>query len=347
MELYDWVRQQASTQGIAESCIQFSRRRLREALGWNATQLAYHLRSVGRFLRNRHRAALDSVRTFDTAHVSLPSSSLATPSAKLQLRHAFSVSLYVTIYSKEVFTYVARSIDPYGHSWLAKQNYIPFSPATEIELPKQPKTLPKAISSAEEVELILQQPETTTPLGIRDRAIFEVLYSTGIRRAELCSLQIDNIHVDRQVLFISQGKGQKDRYVPIGHRALLWVARYVEHARDKLALDSKERTLFVTGGGNPIHPDSLTEYGRRYIKAAKVEKPGACHIFRHTMATLMHDAGADIRTIQAILGHEKLDTTQIYTRVSLKKLLETHQKTHPAERPDEPTSLSPADPKPQ
>ena len=137
-------------------------------------------------------------------------------------------------------------------SWLAKQNYIPFSPATEIELPKQPKTLPKSILSADEVERILQQPDITTPLGMRDRAIFEVLYSTGIRRAEVCSLQIDNIHVDRQVLFIRQGKGQRDRYVPIGMRALLWVARYVEQAREQLAIDPKERTLFLTLLGAPI-----------------------------------------------------------------------------------------------
>ena len=222
-------------------------------------------------------------------------------------------------------------------SWLAKQNYIPFSPATEIELPKQPKTLPKSILSADEVERILQQPDITTPLGIRDRAIFEVLYSTGIRRAEVCSLHIDNIHVDRQVLFIRQGKGQRDRYVPIGLRALLWIARYVEQAREQLAIDPKERTLFLTQLGAPINPDSLTEYGRRYIKSANIAKPGACHIFRHTMATLMHDAGADIRTIQAILGHSKLDTTQIYTQVSLKKLLDTHRKTHPAEQPEPPT----------
>lgn len=232
-------------------------------------------------------------------------------------------------------------------AWLAKHNHLPFNPAADIELPKQPKTLPKAILSADEVERILEQPDTTTPLGLRDRAIFEVLYSTGIRRAELCSLKIDHLHVDRQVLFISQGKGLKDRYVPIGLRALLWIARYVENARDTLAIDPKERTLFLTIDGQSINPDSLTEYGRRYIKAAQVNKPGACHIFRHTMATLMHDNGADIRTIQAILGHEKLDTTQIYTRVSLKKLLETHQRTHPAERPDDPATAPPSATEPQ
>jgi integrase/recombinase XerD len=221
-------------------------------------------------------------------------------------------------------------------SWLAKQNFIPFNPAADLELPKVPRQLPKAVLSIDEVERILQQPDVTTPLGLRDRAIFEVLYSTGMRRQEVCRVRLDHIYVDRQVLFVSLGKGQKDRYVPIGLRALTWIARYVQQARPQLSLDLTEQTLFLTVDGTPIHPDSLTEYGRRYLKGAGVEKPGACHIFRHTMATLMHDNGADIRTIQAILGHESLDTTQIYTRVGLKKLLETHSQTHPAERPTEP-----------
>ena len=183
-------------------------------------------------------------------------------------------------------------------AWLAKHNFLPFSPAAELELPKLPKQLPKAVLSIDEVELILAQPDTNTPLGLRDRAIFEVLYSSGIRRAELCHLRLDQIHVDRQVLFVSLGKGQKDRYVPVGLRALTWIARYLQHARNLLCIDPKEQTLFLTIDGTPISPDSLTEYGRKYIKAAAVAKPGACHIFRHTMATLMHDNGAEIRTIQ-------------------------------------------------
>ena len=226
-------------------------------------------------------------------------------------------------------------------AWLTKQNVIPFNPAAELELPKLPRQLPKAILSEAEVERILQQPDTTTSLGLRDRVIFEVLYSTGMRRAEVCALRLDQIHVDRQVIFIQQGKGQKDRYVPVGLRALMWIARYLATARGQLAIDPKEQTLFLTIDGTPINPDSLTEYGRRYIRAAGIEKSGACHIFRHTIATLMHDNGADIRTIQALLGHEKLGTTQIYTRVSLQKLLDTHSKTHPAERPSEPNPPEP------
>jgi integrase/recombinase XerD len=219
--------------------------------------------------------------------------------------------------------------------YLVKFNHLPFNPASELELPKQPKSLPKAILSPDEVERILAEPEVNTPLGLRDRAILEVLYSSGIRRTELCRLRLEHIDVDRRAIFVSKGKGQKDRYVPIGVRALVWVARYVDVARDRLLLDSKEPTLFLTQDGNPIHPDTLTEYVRRYIKSAGIDKSGACHLFRHSMATAMLENGADIRYIQAILGHERLETTQIYTRTSLRKLLEVHGRTHPAEKPDD------------
>jgi integrase/recombinase XerD len=216
--------------------------------------------------------------------------------------------------------------------YLVKFNHLPFNPAADLELPKQPKSLPKAILSSDEVERVLATPDTTTTLGLRDRAILETFYSSGIRRAELCRLRIEHIDVDRRAMFIEKGKGQKDRYVPVGVRALLWIARYVETARDSLRLDPKESTLFLTRNGTPIHPDSLTEYMRRYIKTAGIQKSGACHLFRHTMATLMLENGADIRYIQEILGHERLETTQIYTRISLRKLLEVYDRTHPAER---------------
>ena len=225
--------------------------------------------------------------------------------------------------------------------YLVKRNHLPFNPASEIELPKQPQSLPSAILSEDEVERILAEPDVTTTLGLRDRAILETFYSCGIRRAELCRLRLDQLDVARKAIFIKNGKGQKDRYVPIGLRALLWIARYVESARDKLLLDGNEPALFLTKDGKPLSPDSLTEYGHRYIESAGIGKPGACHIFRHTMATLMLENGADIRFIQAILGHQSLETTQIYTRTSLRKLLEVHSKTHPAEQPDPPPESPP------
>ncbi len=229
--------------------------------------------------------------------------------------------------------------------YLVRMSHLPFNPCADIELPRLPKSLPKAILSADEVERILAQPDITTLHGLRDRAILETLYSTGIRRAELCNLRLDSIDVERHTLFVHKGKGQKDRYVPIGLRALLWIARYVETARDRLLLDAKEPTLFLSQHGRPLNPDSLTEYARHYIESSGVNKDGACHIFRHTMATLMLENGAELRYLQAILGHERLETTQIYTRVALRKLLETHAKTHPAEQPPkQPPEETPEEP---
>lgn len=217
--------------------------------------------------------------------------------------------------------------------WLAKMRHIPHSPAAEIDLPRLPKSLPKTILSVGEVEQILGQPDVKTPLGLRDRAILETFYSTGIRRAELCSLRVQDVQHDRRSLFVYQGKGKKDRYVPIGHRALSWIARYMDLARDQHLFSDTQQTLFVTHHGEPIHPDSMTEYVRRYIRSAGIDKPGSCHIFRHTMATLMHENGADLATLQVILGHAKVDTTQIYARTSLRRLLDIHDQTHPAEMP--------------
>jgi integrase/recombinase XerD len=222
-------------------------------------------------------------------------------------------------------------------AYLARENHIPFNPAASLELPRKPHALPKAVLSADEVERILQQPDTTTTLGLRDRAILETFYSTGIRRMEIANLNLEHIDVNRRVLMVRQGKGQRDRFVPIGPRALLWIARYVEHAREKLLVDRQSHTLFLTLQGARISPQSLTEYVRYYIRAAGVAKPGSCHLFRHSMATLMHDNGADIRFIQAILGHASLSTTQIYTQTSLQKLLEVHDRTHPAARDDDPS----------
>ncbi len=129
--------------------------------------------------------------------------------------------------------------------YLVKMNHLPFNPASELELPKQPKALPKAILSVDEVERILSEPDTTTAIGLRDRAIFELLYSSGLRRFELCGLRLDSLDVERKVIFVRKGKGQKDRYVPVGLRALLWIARYVENGREKLLLDPTEATLFL------------------------------------------------------------------------------------------------------
>ena len=214
--------------------------------------------------------------------------------------------------------------------WLAKENHILYNPASEIELPKLEKRLPKAILSEGEAERILNLVEVSEPMGPRDRAILEVLYSTGIRRMELINLLVQDVDADRGTLFVRQGKGKADRMIPIGERAIQWIDKYLAETRPELACGQDEGRLFLSKLGQAMSPNGLTALVRNYIDKAKIGKKGSCHLFRHTMATLMLENGADIRFIQAMLGHVKLDTTQIYTQVSIKKLKEIHTLTHPA-----------------
>lgn len=209
--------------------------------------------------------------------------------------------------------------------WLARENRILYNPASELVLPRIERRLPKHVLSAEEVEAVLAQPDLSEPTGVRDRAMLEVLYSTGIRRAELANLALFDLDAERGTLLVRQGKGKKDRMVPIGERAIAWIGRYTDEVRTRFAPTPDEGVIFLTVDGTPFALGRLTQLARRYVNQAKLGKSGACHLFRHTMATLMLEGGADIRYIQAILGHVRLETTEIYTRVSIRQLQAIHQ----------------------
>jgi integrase/recombinase XerD len=214
--------------------------------------------------------------------------------------------------------------------WMTQQRQLLYNPAADLELPRQEKRLPRHILTAAEADQVLNVPDTETALGIRDRAILETLYSTGMRRMELIGLDIHCIDVERGTVMIRQGKGRKDRMIPIGERALAWIAKYRDQVRPDLVLGHDDGALFLTAQGEAFTPNRLTQLVRRQIDAAGIGKRGSCHLFRHTMATLMLENGADVRFIQAMLGHAELSTTQIYTQVSIKMLKEIHTRTHPA-----------------
>ena len=214
--------------------------------------------------------------------------------------------------------------------WLARENHILYNPASDVELPRMEKRLPKHVLTQSEAELILNQADITTAIGIRDRAILETLYSTGIRRMEVIHINLYDLDVDRGTLMVRQGKGKKDRMVPIGERALAWIGKYRDEARPELATPNDDGTLFLTNLGEAFTRNRMTQLVREYVNAANTGKSGSCHLFRHTMATLMLENGADIRYIQAMLGHAELSTTQIYTQVSIRQLKEIHTATHPA-----------------
>lgn len=215
--------------------------------------------------------------------------------------------------------------------WAARYHVIDVNPAAELLLPRMPERIPRMILSPREVEMVLNQPDVTDVYGLRDRAMMEVLYSTGIRRAELCRLLLHDVDQDRGTLMVREGKGRRDRVVPIGQRALDWVDKYLRDARPQLVMEPDVHMLFVSRTGGALYPDPLSALVSKYVLASEIGKRGSCHLFRHAMATAMLDNGADIRFIQALLGHRALDTTAMYTRVAVGQLKEIHSATHPAE----------------
>ena len=214
--------------------------------------------------------------------------------------------------------------------WLARKNHLLYNPASDLEFPRAEKRLPKSILTETEVEAILNLADINTPLGLRDRALLETLYSTGMRRLELIGLKWATLDYERGTVFIDQGKGNKDRMIPIGERALSWIYKYQYEARPELTLGQDDGSLFVTHLGEAFSPNGLTALVRKYIHKADIGKSGSCHLFRHTCATLMLENGADVRFIQAMLGHASLKTTSIYTQVSIRQLKDIHTMTHPA-----------------
>jgi len=218
-------------------------------------------------------------------------------------------------------------------AYLTKSNHILANPASELEMPRQEKRLPKEALSLNEVKSLLNVPDVMDPLGLRDRCMLELFYSTGIRRSELTNLEFTDLNQERNTLQVRQGKNHKDRVVPVGSRALNWLIRYLDEVRPRLLLGSHEKALFLTSYGEPFNPDVISRMVSKFIKQAEIGKAGSCHILRHSCATHMLEGGADIRFIQQLLGHEKLETTAIYTQVSIEQLKAVHSKTHPAERP--------------
>ncbi|WP_420998495.1 site-specific tyrosine recombinase XerC [Cupriavidus sp. 30B13] len=213
--------------------------------------------------------------------------------------------------------------------WLTRTGEIPANPAADLDLPRRIRRLPRSVLTAGEVERVLALADTGTPLGLRDRALMELLYATGMRRMEVAQLELGDIDAERCVVLIREGKGRRDRLLPLGERALYWVQQYLDGARPQLAWNLTEPTLLLSNEGNPMNAVWLSTVVAQYVERAELGKHGGCHLFRHTMATLMLENGADIRFIQAMLGHAELSTTQIYTQVAIRQLQQVHAATHP------------------
>ncbi len=219
--------------------------------------------------------------------------------------------------------------------FLKERDFILSDPALDVPYAKVPKTLPRGILTRSEARRIINAPDTSCVLGYRDKTIMEVLYTTGVRKQELNNLTLNDVDYNDGFLRIIQGKGGKDRMVPLGRICCRYLENYIKSVRPELIKDPYNHHLFLTVRGNRLSKNVVWELVKKYAKHAKIKKNVSPHTFRHTCATAMLKNKADIRAIQELLGHESLDTTQVYTRVTINDLKEVHSRCHPREKDKE------------
>jgi integrase/recombinase XerD len=215
------------------------------------------------------------------------------------------------------------------YQWLARQDIQKINPMLEIDPPKKEHRLPVALTE-EEVTTLLKQPDVDKKLGLRDRALLETMYATGIRVSELINLKLKDLHEDLKLVKVL-GKGSKERLIPINEVALSWIKRYEKKVRDPLLLQKNKSSefIFLNNRGEALTRQAVWQIIKRYCKMAGIEKDVTPHTLRHTFATHLLENGADLRVVQEILGHSDISTTQIYTNLTQKHILQVYKKTHP------------------
>jgi integrase/recombinase XerD len=211
--------------------------------------------------------------------------------------------------------------------FLTARGRIPSDPAEKLPLPRLPHTLPQPLSQPEVAKLVAA-PAGDTPLEIRDRALLELLYASGLRIAEACSVRLEHLDEEGGVLRVT-GKGSKTRMVPVGKAALDALGIYLTQGRPKLLSSRSGAEIFLSVRGHPLTPARIWQLVRHYAKVAGIEESVHPHQLRHSFATHLLAGGADLRIIQEMLGHASIATTQIYTQVDRSQLKSVHQKFHP------------------
>ena len=214
------------------------------------------------------------------------------------------------------------------YKFLVKKGHIKLSPCIAIDIPKAVKKLPEFLKF-EEVEKLLSTPKTDKPLGARDKAMIEVLYATGLRVSELVTLKLNDLNLQAGYL-TAFGKGSKERIVPLGEAALIWLKRYMDEARPVILKKRQNKFLFVTARGTRMTRQNFWVIIKRAAVDAKIDKRKIKpHIIRHSFATHLLEGGADLRLVQAMLGHADISTTQIYTHITNERLKNLHKSKHP------------------
>ena len=235
--------------------------------------------------------------------------------------------LFVTLKAKSSST--SRNISSLKRlfRYLLRQGKISVDPTLQIDTPKLPRNLPKSLSE-HDVEQLLNAPNVQTPLGLRDRTMFEVLYATGLRVSELVTLRITQVSMDMGVVRV-MGKGSKERLVPLGEEALDWLRRYQSDGRGVLLGKQMSNALFVTARGEGMTRQMFWYLIKKHAAHGGLNKSLSPHTLRHAFATHLLNHGADLRVVQMLLGHADISTTQIYTHVARERLKQLHAMHHP------------------
>ncbi|MDD3364149.1 MAG: site-specific tyrosine recombinase XerD [Syntrophomonas sp.] len=213
------------------------------------------------------------------------------------------------------------------YKFLVGEGYIELNPTTDLETPKIRRKLPQVLS-IEEVDKLMEQPDVLLPLGLRDRAMLELMYGTGVRVSELLSLQLDDINMMAGFLRCL-GKGRKERIIPVNQTSIIWVERYLARSRNSLLRRNQERTLFLNAHGRKLSRQGYFKILAQYGEKSGIKKEITPHTLRHSFATHLLENGADLRAVQEMLGHADISTTQIYTHLSKSRLREVYHQCHP------------------
>lgn len=213
------------------------------------------------------------------------------------------------------------------YRYLIRQGKITADPSLNIAAPKLVRSLPESLSE-QEVERLLQSPNLNTPLGLRDRAMLEVLYASGLRVSELINLKYSQVSQDMGVVRV-MGKGMKERLTPLGEESMEWLNRYTRQSRPLLLQGIVTDTVFVTARGGAMTRQAFWYLIKRHAKAVGISKSLSPHTIRHAFATHLLNHGADLRVVQLLLGHADISTTQIYTHIACERLKQIHAKHHP------------------
>lgn len=211
--------------------------------------------------------------------------------------------------------------------FLIQEGVLQTNPVEEIESPKVSKTLPE-ILSLKEVEQLLEQPDLQKPLGLRDRAMLELLYATGMRVSELTRLPMNQVNLEAGYVLL-YGKGSKERLVPLGREAIEWMTQYLKTAREKLTKGRESPFLFINRSGREMSRQRFWKNLKTYGRKARIQKRITPHLLRHSFASHLLEGGADLRSVQMMLGHVDISTTQIYTHVTGERLKKVHERYHP------------------